>query len=50
MKTKNILKTLLRIALIWSVLTTTICRFKNPKKTETELLMSVPKSFILNFN
>ena len=35
--------------LLWTTITTVIVRFKNPKLTETELFLRIPKSFILNF-
>ena len=35
--------------LLWTGVTSIIARFKNPKLTETELFLRIPKSFILNF-
>jgi hypothetical protein len=44
-----LLNWLLALVVVWVFITTTIDRFKNPDKTETELFKSIPKSFILNF-
>lgn len=46
---KGLLKLLLAIAIMWMVITITICRFKHPELSETELFFSIPKAFILNF-
>lgn len=37
------------LLLLWIVVTSTIAAFKNPKLTETELLLRIPKSFVLDF-
>jgi len=34
---------------IWIGVTTSIDGFMHPRKTETELFLDIPKSFILNF-
>lgn len=44
-----ILLFLLFVVISWNAVTSIIYRFKNPKKTETEVLLHIPKSFILNF-
>ena len=41
---------ILVLLLLWIGITSTIARFKNPKLTETELLLRIHKSFILDFN
>ena len=38
------------IILLWISITSTICAFKNPEMTETQLFLHIPKSFILDFN
>ena len=40
---------ILVLLLLWIGVTSTIAAFKNPKLTETELFLRIPKSFILNF-
>lgn len=45
----NIIWLILVLLLLWIAVTSTIDRFKNPKLTETEILLRTPKSFILDF-
>lgn len=45
----NIIWLILVLLLLWIGVTSAIARFKNPKLTETELLLRIPKSFILDF-
>lgn len=45
----NVIWFILVLLLLWMVVTSTIARFKNPKLTETELFLRIPKSFILDF-
>ena len=40
---------ILVLLLLWIGVTSTIAAFKNPKLTETELFLRIPKSFILNY-
>ena len=47
---KFIFKIICCIILLWISITSTICAFKNPEMTETQLFLYIPKSFILNFN
>jgi len=35
--------------IFWTSGTSMIYRFKNPSKTQTEVFLHIPKSFILNF-
>ena len=48
-KISNVIWFILVLLLLWMIITSTIVRFKNPKLTETELLLRIPKSFILDF-
>lgn len=48
-KITNIIWFILVLLLLWIGVTSTIAAFKNPKLTETELFLRIPKSFILNF-
>jgi hypothetical protein len=41
--------TMLAAGLLWIFTTTTIQRFKCPKMSETELLLSIPKNILLTF-
>lgn len=45
----TIIGIILVLLLLWIGVTSIIARFKNPKLTETELFLRIPKSFILNF-
>lgn len=49
MKRKDWLVVGLALISIWAVVTTSIYRFKHPEKSETELFLHIPKSFVLNF-
>ena len=46
----NFLLTLFTFCIMWCVFTTTIYTFKHPNKTQTEVFLHIPKSFILNFD
>lgn len=35
---------------LWFIITFNINRFMHPEKTEIELFLNIPKSFLLNFN
>lgn len=48
-KITNIIWLILVLLLLWIAVTSIIDRFKNPKLTETEILLRIPKSFILDF-
>lgn len=48
-KILTIIGIILVLLLLWIGITSTIAGFKNPKLTQTELLLKIPKSFILNF-
>lgn len=48
-KRTTIIGIILVLLLLWIGVTSIIARFKNPKLTETELFLRIPKSFILNF-
>lgn len=48
-KAINTMAILLMMAVINLIVTSTIQRFTNPKLTETELLLLVPKNFIWQF-
>lgn len=48
-KITTIIWSILVLLLLWIVVTSTIARFKNPKLTETEISLRIPKSFILDF-
>ena len=48
-KITNIIWFILVLLLLWIGVTSTIAAFKNPKLTETELFLRIPKSFILNY-
>ena len=45
----NVICFILVLLLLWIVVTSTIAGFRNPKLTETELFLRIPKSFILNY-
>lgn len=47
---KSALGWLYLVLVLWLSATMLINAFKNPKKTNTELFLDIPKSFILNFN
>ena len=48
-KRTTIIRIILVLLLLWIGVTSIIARFKNPKLTETELFLRIPKSFILNY-
>lgn len=37
------------VIFVWISISSTICAFKNPELTQTQLLLRIPQSFILNF-
>lgn len=45
----TIIGIILVLLLLWIGVTSTIAGFKNPKLTQTELFLKIPKSFILDF-
>lgn len=45
----NIIWFILVLLLLWTAVTYSIAGFKNPKLTQTELFLRIPKSFVLNF-
>lgn len=47
---KHFLTVLFFILSAWVAITTTIMAFSHPEYTETQLFLSIPKAFILNFN
>lgn len=47
---KRAAKYILLAIFLNAALTSIIYRFKNPDKTETELFLNIPQSFIWNFN
>lgn len=40
---------ILGVIFIWISISSTICAFKNPELTQTQVLLRIPQSFILNF-
>lgn len=40
---------ILSVILIWISISSTICAFKNPELTQTQIFLRIPQSFILNF-
>ena len=48
-KRTTIIGIILVLLLLWMGVTSTIAAFKNPKLTETELFLRIPKSFILDY-
>lgn len=48
-KITTIIGIILVLLLLWIGVTSIIAGFKNPKLTETELFLRIPKSFVLNF-
>ncbi len=46
---KNFIILFIFISVIWLITTVTMQRFKCSKLTETELFISIPNSFILDF-
>lgn len=48
-KISNVIWFILVLLLLWIVVTSTIARLKNPKLTEIELFLRIPRNFILNF-
>lgn len=40
---------ILSVIFIWISISSTICAFKNPELTRTQVLLRIPQSFILNF-
>ena len=44
---KVILEYIIAIILCWVIVTTLAYAFANPKKTQTEIFLHIPKSFIL---
>lgn len=49
-KIETIFQVICFIVVLWIVITSTICAFKNPEMTQTQLFLHIPKSFILDFN
>jgi len=45
----KLLKQITIILLLWISVTSIIYRFSNKNKTETEIFLHIPKSFILDF-
>lgn len=45
----KILNIVIIIIIIWVSITTSIYAMKNPSKTQTEVFLHIPKSFILKF-
>ena len=44
------IRVILFILSAWVVITTTIMAFSHPEYTQTQLFLSIPKAFVLNFN
>lgn len=40
---------ILSVIFIWISISSTICAFKNPELTQTQVFLRIPQSFILNF-
>jgi hypothetical protein len=45
----KIIKVILLVILVWMAITNIIQAFKNPKMTNTELFLHIPKSIVLNY-
>lgn len=49
MKTSDKIGIALTVIVLWCAITNTIQRYSNPKLTETELLLLIPKNAVLIF-
>ena len=49
-KFKFYLYVLIYLLIGWTAITITIMAFMYPELTETQLFLSIPKAFVLNFN
>jgi hypothetical protein len=46
---KNFFYIFITLIVVWVIITVNINRFKFPNKTETQLFIELPKSFLLRF-